>query len=74
MISLAFSTGLFTPLCPVADARLACLLALMHHKYRWSGVIVPRVGLATPSSVAPIHPFWAASPFVSSPPPLCVIL
>ena len=74
MISVSFSAALFPPLCPVADARLACLLGLMHHEYRWSGVIVPRVGLATPSSVAPIHSFWAASPFVPLPPQLCVIL
>lgn len=57
MISVAFFTGLFTPLRPVADARLACLLGLMHHEYRWSGVTVLLGGLATPSPVALIHCF-----------------
>lgn len=74
MISAAFLAALFPSLCPVADARLACLLGLMHHEYRWSGVTGLLGGLATPSSVAPIHSFWAASPFVSLPPQLCVIL
>lgn len=74
MFSAAFPAALFPPLCPVADARLACLLVLMHHEYRWSGVAGLLGGLATPPSVAPIHSFWAAFPFVSLPFQLCVIL
>lgn len=74
MISVPFPAGPLPPLCSVIAVGSARLLGLMHHEYRWSGVTGLLGGLATPSSVALIHPFWAASPFVSLPPPLCVIL
>lgn len=74
MISVAFSTGLFTSLRPVIAIEYVFLPGPpARHKSRWSAVTGLLGGLATPSSVAPIHSFWAVS-LRLAPPPLCVIL